>query len=76
MTLNGEHLLLHKMRFLSEFRKISRQLKRKPYPMQKIWEMLLNLECFQYAFSLELNKSYYRIHLSKEVSKLCTIILP
>ena len=41
--------------FLSDFRKLSRQLKRKPYPMSKILEMLSTLEGFQYATSLELN---------------------
>ena len=44
--------------------------------MPKIREMLLNLEGFQYATSLDLNMSYYRIRLSKQASNLCMIILP
>ena len=40
------------VRFLSDLRHLNRQLKRKPYPMPKIREMLLNLEGFQYATSL------------------------
>ena len=35
-----------RVRFLSDFRNLNRQLKRKPYPMPKIREMLLNLEGF------------------------------
>ena len=35
------------VRFLSDFRKLNRQSKRKPYPMPKIREMLLNLEGFK-----------------------------
>ena len=31
-------------RFLSDFRNLNRQLERKPYPMPKITEMLLNLK--------------------------------
>ena len=31
------------VRFLSDFWNLNRRLKRKPYPMQKIREMLLNL---------------------------------
>ena len=31
------------VRFLSVFQNLNRQIKRKPYPMQKICEMLLNL---------------------------------
>ena len=37
--------------------------------------MLLNLEGFQYATSLELNMGCYHIRLSEKVSNLCTIIL-
>ena len=51
-------------------------LKHNPYLMPKICEMLLNLEGFQYATSLELNMGYYRIHLSEEESNLCTVFLP
>ena len=36
-----------------------------PYPIQKVREILLNLEGFQYATSLELNMGYYHISLSK-----------
>ena len=38
--------------------------------------MLLNLEGFKYATSLNLNMSYYHIRLIKEASNLCNIILP
>ena len=38
--------------------------------------MLLKLEVFKYATSLDLNMGYYHIQLSKNESKLCAIILP
>ena len=38
--------------------------------------MLLKLEGFQYATSLDLNMGYYHIRLSNNASNLCTIILP
>ena len=38
--------------------------------------MLLKLESFQYAMSLDLNMGYYHTRLSKKSSNLCTIILP
>ena len=44
--------------------------------MPKRREMLLNLENFQYAKSLDFNMGYYRIGLSYQASNLCTIILP
>ena len=44
--------------------------------MPNITEMLLELEDFQYTKSLGLNVGYYHIRLSKNISNLCTIILP
>ena len=44
--------------------------------MPKINEMLLKLEGFHYATSLDLNMGYYHIRLRKNASNLCTIILP
>ena len=43
--------------------------------MSKINEMLLKLEGFRYAPSLDLSMVYYHIRLSKNASKLCTIII-
>ena len=37
--------------------------------------MLLKLESFKYATSLDLNMGYYHIHLSNEFSNLSRIIL-
>ena len=44
--------------------------------MPKINVMLLKLEGFQYATSLDLNMGYYRIQNFENASNLCTIILP
>ena len=38
----------NRVRFLSDFRNLNRQLKYKPYPMPKLREMLLKLAGFQY----------------------------
>ena len=51
----------NRVRFLSDFRNINKELQRKPYPMPKINEMLLKLEYFQYDTSLDLNMGYYHI---------------
>ena len=44
--------------------------------MPKINEILLKLEGSQYAASLGLNMGCYHIRLSKNISNLCTIIIP
>ena len=66
----------NRVRFLSYFRNLNKQLKQKPYPMPKIIEMLLKLEGFKDAMSLDLNMGYYHIRISKNAINLCTIILP
>ena len=82
MTPNGEIIPLpnqrktNKVRLLGDFRNLNRQLKRKLYPIPKIREMILKLEGFKYATSLDLNMGYYHIRIRKEASNISMIILP
>ena len=64
------------VRFISDFRELNKRIKRKPFPIPKIQDMLLKLEGFQYATSLDLNMGYYHIELHPDSKKLCTIVLP
>ena len=64
------------VRFISDFRELNKRIKRKPYPIPKIQDLMLKLEGFTYGTSLDLNMGYYHIELSPEAKKLCTIILP
>jgi hypothetical protein len=41
------------VRFISDFWELNKRIKRKPYPISHIQDMLLNLEGFQYATSLD-----------------------
>ena len=43
------------VRFISDFRELNKRDKRKPFPIHKIQDMLLKLEGFKYATSLDLN---------------------
>ena len=61
--------------FLGDFRNLSRQLKRKLYPIPKIREMLLNLEDLKYSTSIDLSMGYYHRHFSEQDSNLCMIII-
>ena len=49
------------VRFISDFRELNKMILRKPYPIPNIQDMLLNLEGFQWATSLDLNMGYYHI---------------
>ena len=62
--------------FISDFRNLNKQLKRKPCPMPNINKILLKLEGFHYAVLLDLNMGYYHIRLRKNSSNLYTIIFP
>ena len=64
------------VRFISDFRELNKRIKRKPFPIPKIQDLLLKLEGFKYATSLDLNMGYYHIELCPESKKLCTIVLP
>ncbi len=64
------------VRFISDFRELNKRIKRKPYPLPNIQDLLLKLEGFQYATGLDLNMGYYHIKLSPASSQLCTIVFP
>jgi len=64
------------VRFMSDFRELNKRITRKPYPIPNIQDMLLNLEGFQWATSLDLNMGYYHIRLDPSSKELCTIVLP
>ena len=64
------------VRFISDFRELNKRIRRKPYPIPHIQDMLLNLEGFQWATSLDLNMGYYHIELDPTSKALCTIVLP
>ena len=66
----------HTVRFISDFRRLNQVLKRKPYLIPKIQDMLQKLEGFTYATALDLNMGYYTIRLNPDAQELCTIILP
>ena len=64
------------IRSLADFRELNKRIKRMPYPIPKIQDMLLKLRGFQWVTSLDLNMGYYHILLDSDVRKLCTIVLP
>ena len=64
------------LRSIADFRELNKRIKRKPFPIPRIQEMLLKLEGFQWASSLDLNMGYYHIELTPNASKYCTIVFP
>lgn len=64
------------VRFISDFRQLNMKIKRKPFPIPNIQDLLLKMEGFKYATSLDLNMGYYHIELTPGSKALCTIVLP
>ena len=64
------------VRFISDFRELNKRIRRQPYPIPHIQDMLLNIEGFQYGTSLDLNMGYYHLELNEHSKELCTIVLP
>jgi hypothetical protein len=64
------------LRSLADLRELNKRIKRKPFPLPKINDLLQKLEGFAFATSLDLNMGYYHIELTPNSSRLCTIVLP
>ena len=64
------------VRFIPDFCELNKCIKCKPFPIPKIQDLLLKLEGFQHATSLDLNMGYYHIELMPFSKRLCTIVMP
>jgi RNase H-like domain found in reverse transcriptase/Reverse transcriptase (RNA-dependent DNA polymerase) len=64
------------LRSLTDLRELNKRIKRKPFPIPKINDLLQMLEGFYLATSLDLNMGYYHIGLTPYAPSLCTFVLP
>ena len=62
--------------FIFDFREMNKRIKRKPFPIPKIQDLLSKLEAFKYASSLDLHMGYSYIITCTFSRILCTIVLP
>ena len=62
------------VRFLSDFRKLNKQLVRKPFPIPRIIDLMQSIEVFTYATVIDLNMGYYPLVLDKVSQEICTIV--
>ena len=64
------------VRVLTDFRKLNAALKRKPFPIPKISDLLQRLAGFKFATAIDLSMAYYHVPLDEESQKLCSTVLP
>jgi len=63
------------VRIVSDFRRLKAKIVRKPYPLPRIADTLVQqMEGFQYAMTLDMNLGYYHLSLDRESSEMCTIV--
>ena len=63
------------LRSLADLRELNKWIKIHSFPIPKIQEMLLKLEGFMFATSLDLNMGYFHLSLMPNASWLCTVVL-
>ena len=64
------------VRFVTDFRKLNSMIKRKPYPLPKIQDLLKKMVGFQYATAIDISMGYWHIELDPTAQNICTIVLP
>jgi hypothetical protein len=64
------------LRSITDLRELNNSIKRKPFPIPKVNDLLQKLEGFYLATSLDVNIGYYHIGLTPYASTLCTLVLP
>jgi hypothetical protein len=55
---------------------LNAQIRRKPFPLPKISDLLRKLSGFNYDTAIVLSMGYYHIPLDLEAQKLCTTVNP
>jgi hypothetical protein len=64
------------VQILTDFKRLNAQIKRKPFLLPNISNLLRKLSGFKYDTEVELIMGYYHIPLDLEAQKLCSTILP
>ena len=60
--------------FITDYRKVNRQIVCKPFPIPRIADTLQQLEGFTFATALDLNMGYYTIPFAERSKDVTTIV--
>jgi hypothetical protein len=58
------------VRILTDFRRLNAQIRRKPFPLPKISDLLKKLSGFKYATAIDLSMEYYHIPVNNVFGRL------
>jgi len=65
-----------RVRFLTDYRRLNRAIRRKPWPMPHILDMIQDIGAFTYVTALDLSMGYYHFELDEQAKQLSTFMLP
>ncbi|KAG7357555.1 reverse transcriptase RNA-dependent DNA polymerase [Nitzschia inconspicua] len=65
-----------KVRFVTDYREVNKRIRRKPWPMPHIADMIQDIGPYTYVTALDLSMGFYHFRLNEAASKLSTFMLP
>ena len=63
-------------RFITDYRELNKRIRRKPWPMPHITDLLQDVGQYKYVTALDLSMGYYHFRLNDELSDMSTFMLP
>ena len=64
------------VRWVSDFRELNKLIKRRPYPMPIIGDVMLNRAGYKWFTKIDVSMQFYCFELDDKSSKICTIVTP
>ncbi len=65
-----------KVRFITDFRELNKRIKRRPWPMPHVLDLIQDIGQYTYVTAIDLSMGYYHFRLSEDASDKTTFILP
>ena len=65
-----------RVRFITDFRQLNKWIKRKPWPMPHISDLIQDIGKYKYVTAIDLSMGYYHFVLDEELSAMTTFMLP
>lgn len=65
-----------RVRFITDYRELNKRIRRKPWPMPHINDLLQDIGAYTYVSALDLSMGYYHFKLNEALSDMSTFMLP